>query len=178
MSDDTESSDSSAPTSNPDQNLKTDINKCLSTLKSVKFGFIELGEHCNAANSKPFTSACCDIRNIKDNSVPKKHYTLNSERLFTKAIASLKDFSEGKQHRNKQIVAAMQKLRKFYNDKGKNLFSNRTFTLTMVLNFKNQINLVCSLNSFLNVISLIENEIMKLRMKMPKIIANHVGTEQ
>lgn len=66
-----DSSDSSASTSNPDQNLKADINECLSTLKSVKFGFIELGEHCNAAKSKAFTSAWCNIHNIKDESTKK-----------------------------------------------------------------------------------------------------------
>lgn len=120
MSDNTESSNSSAPTSNPDQNLKADIKKCFK--KSVKFGFIELGEHCNAAKSKAFTSACCDIRNIKDNSVPPKNYTINSEKLFTKAIASLKDFSKGKPQPDGKIVAAIQKLQTFYNGKGKNLF--------------------------------------------------------
>lgn len=142
MSDNTESSDSSAPTRNPDQNLKADIKKCFRN--SVKFGFIELGEHCNAAKSKAFTSACCDIRNIKDNSVPPKNYTINSEKLFTKAIASLKDFSKGKPQPDGKIVAAIKKLRTFYNGKGKNLFSTRTFTFNMKLNFKYRINLVCS----------------------------------
>lgn len=54
---------------------------------------------------------------------------MNSEKLFTKAIVSLKEFSEGKPPHDEKIVAAMEKLQTFYYGKSKNLFSSSTFTL-------------------------------------------------
>lgn len=104
----------------PDDDLKVDIKKCLKPLQSIKFGFIELGEQCNASHNRAFTSAWCNIHNIKDTA--KNNYTLDSKNLFKEAISLLRKFSKDEEpHSDANFVAAMEKLKTFYNHKGNNL---------------------------------------------------------
>lgn len=114
MSEAEKSSESSASSTT---SLTDDISGCLSTLESVKFGFIEL-KNCNAYTSTPFTLASCDSRNIKETK-GTANYILDSRSLFRKAIASLKDFTESKTNPNESLAAAIQKLQTFHDDKGK-----------------------------------------------------------
>lgn len=54
--------------------------ECLSSLRSVKFGFLKFGSLCNASESNAFTSARCEINNIINKE--SKTYTLDFETLF------------------------------------------------------------------------------------------------
>lgn len=100
----------------PDDDLKVDIKKCWKPLQSIKFGFIELGEQCNASHNRAFTSAWCNIHNIKDTA--KNNYTLDSKNLFKEAISLLRKFSKDEEpHSDANFVAAIKKLKTFYNHK-------------------------------------------------------------
>lgn len=111
---------------NHEKELRKDIKDCLANLKSVKFGFIKLGEHCDASQSKAFTSAWCNIKNIKEETGTKNYY-LKSEQLFQNAIDSLEYFRTRKSpDRSSEIKAAMEKLKSFYGRKGKELCTNIT----------------------------------------------------
>lgn len=112
-------------TSNSKKILCEDIKDCLSDLKSVRFGFIKLGERCDASQSKAFTSAWCNIQNIKETG--KKNYVLDSEKLFQTAINSLERFEKGhNRYQDPKIVAAMDKLKSFYDSKGMEFCTNKT----------------------------------------------------
>lgn len=117
----------SPSTLNYEEELRKDIEDCLSYLKSVRFGFIKLGEHCDASQSKAFTSAWCNIKNIKE-TAGNKNYYLKSKQLFKKAIDSLECCMrrETNPETDQKIEAAMEKLKSFYGSKGKELCTNIT----------------------------------------------------
>lgn len=120
MTDNSDSDDSAVSSaSDSDVVLKADINKCLKPLQSIKFGFIELGEQCNASHNRAFTSAWCNPHNIKDTA--GKNFTLDSKNLFKEAISLLSKFSKDEHQPDVNFVAAMEKLKTFYNCKGRNL---------------------------------------------------------
>lgn len=50
------------------------------SLGSVKFGFLKFGSLCNASDSNAFTSARCEIDNIKNEE--SEPYTIDFKTLF------------------------------------------------------------------------------------------------
>lgn len=57
------------------------------SLRSVKFGFLKFGSFCNASESNAFTSARCEIDNIKNESKP---YTIDFKTLLKLGLDLLK----------------------------------------------------------------------------------------
>lgn len=57
---------------------------CIRILESVKFGLLKLGPLCNASESNSFTSARCNMSNIKNG---EKQYFVEFKELFKKGIS-------------------------------------------------------------------------------------------
>lgn len=97
------------------QNLDRAISKCLSS--KVKFGFLRLGPLCNASESNAFTSARCNITNIKNKE--NKHYSVDFEKLFEQGVTLLKKYQLRSPASEATAIEAIQKLEIFFKDKGK-----------------------------------------------------------
>lgn len=83
----------------------------------VKFGFLRLGPLCNASESNAFTSAKCNIKNIKNKQ--HGHYYLDMRTLFERGLELLEKCKIKSPERTKDEVEAIQKLETFFNEKGK-----------------------------------------------------------
>lgn len=94
---------------------------CISKLKSVKFGFLELGSPCDASKSVAFGSAHCNFKNIKNEN--DKHFTWNFTSLFDVGYVLLqyiKDRDPLPVTLPKRETEAIWKLEGFLDENGKN----------------------------------------------------------
>lgn len=100
--------------------LEVSILECLSTLRSIKFGFLKFGSLCNAAESNAFTSARCDIDNIKNDE--DEPYTIDFETLFKLGLDLLETLRPTKKHPtlSEGDTAALEKLIIFFEKKDGN----------------------------------------------------------
>lgn len=90
----------------------------LSSLDTVKFGFLKLGPLCNASESNCFTSARCHTKHIKNGN--GELFTFDFRELFKPAMDLLKKLEEDKKPRlGESDIAAIKKLKTFMKDKGK-----------------------------------------------------------
>lgn len=109
--------------------LNQAISECLSESNScidVKFGFLKLGLLCNASASYAFTSANCNIENIKHE---RKHYFLSFKKLFHLGLELLRDFTNKTRILEEKENEAIEKLTSFFNDKGRyDLCTDKTYT--------------------------------------------------
>lgn len=93
---------------------------CLPKLKSVKFGFIELGSLCDASESSAFTSTHCHLKHITNKEY--KHFTWNFKSLFHVGYALLRKIEKrDNPHLSlpARTIAAITKLETFLEEKGK-----------------------------------------------------------
>lgn len=99
--------------------LDDGIFECLSTLPSVKFGFLKFGPLCNASESNAFTSARCEIKNI----IHEEHepYTIDFETLFKLGLDLLKKLKKKTPKKHPTLsegdTAAIEILRNFIEKK-------------------------------------------------------------
>lgn len=88
---------------------------CLSKLKSVKFGFLELGSLCDASESNAFTSTHCHIKNITNKE--NKHFTWNFRSLFRVGYDLLRNIEKSENpyvSLPEREIAALIKLETFF----------------------------------------------------------------
>lgn len=91
----------------------------LSSLNTVKFGFLKLGQLCNASESNCFTSARCHTQHITNDNGGL--FTYNFGKLFQPAMDLLEKLREDeKPLLGESDITAIEKLKKFMKDKGKN----------------------------------------------------------
>lgn len=84
---------------------------------SVNFGFLKLGSLCNASESNAFSSAYCNITQIRN---PKKGlYTMNIKTLFSEGIELIKKIRKNKSGLDSKSNLAKNKLKCFFENKGK-----------------------------------------------------------
>lgn len=111
------------------------IFECLSTLRSVKFGFLKFGSLCNASKSNAFTSARCEINNIINEE--RKPYTIDFETLFKLGFDLLEKLRrEKKPSLGERNTAAIKILDAFIEQKGRG-FCKHIIFMTTKLNRKN-----------------------------------------
>lgn len=100
--------------------LNQAISDCVSVSDStvaVKFGFLKLGPLCNASKHSAFTSAICDIEEIKNQE--KKKYTLDFRTIFDQGIKVLRDYKNQSRELRRSENTAVGKLISFFQNKGK-----------------------------------------------------------
>lgn len=107
------------------------IFNCLSTLKSVKFGFLKFGPLCNASESNAFTSARCGI--IQE----RRPYTIDFKTLFKLGLDLLEKLKlEEEPTLSDKNITAIKILEAFIEQKGRVLCKQIIFVTTK-LNCKN-----------------------------------------
>lgn len=89
---------------------------CLSEI-DVKFGFLRLGPLCNASESNAFSSARCNIKNIKNKQ--HRHYSLDMKMLSKRGIELLEKYKNKPAELTTSEAEAIQKLETFFEKKGK-----------------------------------------------------------
>lgn len=90
----------------------------LSSLNTVKFGFLKLGSLCNASESNCFTLARCHTKHITNDTGDL--FTFDFRKLFKPAIDLLKMLEEDENPLlGESDIAAIKKLKTFMKDKGK-----------------------------------------------------------
>lgn len=90
----------------------------LSSLSTVKFGFLKLGPLCNASESNSFTSARCHIQHITNDE--DELFTFDFKKLFKPAMDLLEKLRQDeKPQLGKSDIAAIKKLKTFMKEKGK-----------------------------------------------------------
>lgn len=89
---------------------------CLSDTDDVKFGFLRLGPLCNASESNAFSSARCNIANIKNKH--KRHYSLDIRTLFDKGFKLFKKYHRKAPNLKNGEAEAIEKLENFFKEKG------------------------------------------------------------
>lgn len=84
---------------------------------SVNFGFLKLGSLCNASENNAFSSAYCNITQIRN--AKKGHYSLNIKKIFSVGFELIDKIRTNKEKLNYKSNLAKQKLRYFFEKKGK-----------------------------------------------------------
>lgn len=84
---------------------------------SVNFGFLKLGSLCNASENNAFSSAYCNITQIRN--AKKGHYSLNIKKIFSVGFELIDKIRTNKEKLNYESNLAKQKLRYFFEKKGK-----------------------------------------------------------
>lgn len=100
---------------------KLKVFACLTKLESVKFGFLELGSHCDASGSEAFGSTHCHFKNITNEKF--KHFTWNFTSLFHVGYDLLKYIEQYPDISLTLPISkfeAIRKLEEFLEEKGKN----------------------------------------------------------
>lgn len=89
---------------------------CLSDTDDVKFGFLRLGPLCNASESNAFSSARCNISNIKNKN--KGHYSLDIRTLFERGFELLEKYHHKSPKLTSSEAEAIETLEIFFKEKG------------------------------------------------------------
>lgn len=111
---------------------------------SVNFGFLKLGSLCNASENSAFTSAICNIEHIKNKT--REHYSLNIQHLFSKGCGLIKDIQKEEKELDETSSAALNRLKMFFEKKGKSKIVVDSFALINYLNFCLDVIKICSMN--------------------------------